>query len=106
MKLANNLLAAAAIAVSSEALLLGVAEKSTVSAVKAVQLASKGLPLYGLSVLNSAATSISLGDDTRGVAMSQVVPLPSNTAPVVRDFRRAWSAAGSSLEPSHLALEG
>ena len=42
-----------------------------------------------------------------GIAVSQVVPMPSNSVvPVVRDFLQAWRAAPSTIEPSHLALEG
>jgi hypothetical protein len=41
------------------------------------------------------------------VTVSQVVPLPTqSTLPVVRDYLSAWKSLGTSLAPSHLALEG
>src|SRR6185369_10209916 len=48
-----------------------------------------------------------LGDDGVGMAVSQVVPMPTSvTVPVARQFQQAWKATGTTLEPSHLALEG
>lgn len=90
-----------------EAVLLGLAGKPTVGFVKAIRGHRKGLPLYALSVLGSAATLSAIGDDGVGIAVSQVVPMPTNTVvPVVRDFLQAWRAQPQSIEPSHLALEG
>lgn len=94
-------------AANPEAVLMGLAGKPALEFVKAMRVQRKGLPLYGLSVLGSAATLRTLGEDATGMAISQVVPSPANTvAPVVRDFQQAWKAAGVELEPSHLALEG
>jgi len=65
------------------------------------------MPLYALSVMGSAATLQALGDDAVGIAVSQVVPLPtSGGVPIAREFVQAWKQAGVALEPSHLALEG
>ena len=90
-----------------DAVLLGLAGKPTVGFVKAIRAERKGLPLYALSVMGSAATLSALGDDGVGIAVSQVVPLPSRSVvPVVRDFLKAWHAAPGAIEPSHLALEG
>jgi len=90
-----------------EAVLLGLAGKPTVGFVKAIRVERKGLPLYALSVMGSAAVLSALGDDGLGIAVSQVVPLPSRSVvPVVRDFLHAWRAAPGAIEPSHLALEG
>jgi ABC-type branched-subunit amino acid transport system substrate-binding protein len=53
------------------------------------------------------ATVKALGADATGMAISQVVPLPSNVVmPVVREFQAAWKASGATADPSHLALEG
>jgi len=94
-------------AASPEAVLLGLAGKPTIEFVKSMREQRRGLPLYALSVMGSAATLNALGDDAHGIAVSQVVPLPSNgVVPVVRDFLQAWSASGATLAPSHLALEG
>ena len=101
-------LAASRVASSNpEAVLVGLAGKPTIDFVKAIRTQRKGLPLYALSIMGAAATLKAMGDDAIGIAVSQVVPLPGNTTtPVVRDFQQAWKAAGITLEPSHLALEG
>ncbi|RQP26421.1 ABC transporter substrate-binding protein [Piscinibacter terrae] len=94
-------------AAGPEAVLLGLAGKPTVAFIKAFRAEKRGLPLYALSVMGSAATLSALGDDGIGIAVSQVVPMPTNAVvPVVRDFQQAWKAAPSGMEPSHLALEG
>ncbi|MGE0498137.1 MAG: ABC transporter substrate-binding protein [Ramlibacter sp.] len=99
--------AAKLVAAEPEAVLVGLAGKPAVDFIKAMRQQRRGLPLYALSVMGSAATLKTLGDDATGIALSQVVPLPSNTVvPVVREFQQAWKAAGVTLEPSHLALEG
>ncbi|MED5620159.1 ABC transporter substrate-binding protein [Ideonella sp. BN130291] len=90
-----------------EAVFVGLAGKPTIQFVKAIRRESKGMPLYALSVMGTAATLDALKDDGVGIAMTQVVPLPTNgVVPVVRDFLQAWRAQGAGLEPSHLALEG
>ena len=90
-----------------EAVLVGLAGKPTIDFVKAIRLQRKGLPLYALSIMGAAATLKAMGDDATGIAVSQVVPMPGNTVvPMVREFQQAWKAAGVTLEPSHLALEG
>lgn len=99
--------AAKLVAANPEAVLVGLAGKPTIDFVKAIRQQRRGLPLYALSIMGSAATLKALGDDATGIAVSQVVPLPGNTVvPVVREFQQAWKAAGVTLEPSHLALEG
>jgi branched-chain amino acid transport system substrate-binding protein len=90
-----------------EAVLLGLAGKPTLDFVRAIRAKRRGLPLYALSVMGSAATLKALGEDAVGIAISQVVPSPTASfTPVVRDFHQAWKASGTALEPSHLALEG
>jgi ABC-type branched-subunit amino acid transport system substrate-binding protein len=90
-----------------EAIFLGLAGKPTIEFVRSIKRARSGAPLYALSVMGSAATLQALKDDAVGLAMSQVVPLPSNSVvPLVREFGQAWAALGTKLEPSHTALEG
>ncbi|QTD44938.1 ABC transporter substrate-binding protein [Ottowia testudinis] len=91
-----------------KALVVGLAGKPLTDFVKAVRAKRRGLPLYALSVLSSAATIKTLGDDATGITVSQVMPLPSGASvlPIVREFMRDWQAAKVELEPSHLALEG
>lgn len=92
---------------SPDAVLVGLAGKPTVGFVKAFKLMRRGTPMYALSVLGSAATLSALGDDAAGIAVAQVVPLPSSPSiKVCRDFMQAWTAAGTPLAPSHIALEG
>jgi ABC-type branched-subunit amino acid transport system substrate-binding protein len=99
--------AAKIIAGNPEAVLVGLAGKPTVDFVKAMRTLRRGMPLYALSVMGSAATLRDLGDDGVGIAVSQVVPLPTGvTVPIVRQFQQAWKAAGTPLDASHLALEG
>jgi len=94
-------------AANPEAVLLGLAGKPTVGFVKAIRGERRGLPLYALSVMGSAATLSAIGDDGIGIAVSQVVPMPSNSVvPVVREFLQAWRASPGAMDPSHLALEG
>lgn len=90
-----------------KAVVLGLAGKPTVEFVKAMRQQRRGMPLYALSVMGSAATLQALGDDGEGIAVSQVVPLPTAAGvPVVREFLQAWKQVEAKLEPSHLALEG
>ena len=100
--------AAAKIAGSQpEAVIMGLAGQPTVEFVKAIRQQRKGLPLYALSVMGSAATLKAMGDDATGITVSQVMPLPANNGlMLVREFQQAWKAAGVALAPSHLALEG
>lgn len=90
-----------------EAALLGLGGKPTVDFVRAIRQERKGLQLYALSVMGTAATLKTLGDDATGMTISQVVPLPSNPSrAIVRDFQQAWSAAAPGQDASHVALEG
>lgn len=99
--------AAKLVAAEPEAVLVGLAGKPVLEFVKAIRAQRRGLSLYALSIMGSSATIRSLGEDATGIAVSQVVPSPANAVvPVVREFRDAWKAAGITLEPSHLALEG
>ena len=100
--------AAAKIAASQpEAVIMGLAGQPTVEFVKSIRQQRKGLPLYALSVMGSAATLKAMGNDATGITVSQVMPLPANNGlALAREFQQAWTAAGVALEPSHLALEG
>ena len=94
-------------ATEPEAVLVGLAGKPTVSFIKAIRKARKGVQLYALSIMGTAATIATLAEDATGMTISQIVPLPSNMSrPVVRDFQTAWKAGNFGQEPSHLAFEG
>jgi branched-chain amino acid transport system substrate-binding protein len=80
--------------------------KPTIEVIKSVNQSRKGLQMYALSVLATAGNLKALGNDGSGVAISQVVPFPSNAVmPLVRDYQQAMKAAGVN-EFSHLSLEG
>ena len=90
-----------------EAVLIASAGKPAINTVHALRARSRGLSLYGLSVLSSSATVKALGEQGVGMAVSQVMPSPdSTTMPVVRAYREAWAASGTPLQPSYLGLEG
>lgn len=105
---ASNAVAAtdALMAAQPDALILGLAGKPTIEVIKAVNKQHKGLQMYALSVLASAANLKTLGPDGVGVAISQVVPFPSRgSLPIVREYQAAMTAAGHT-DFSHLSLEG
>ena len=90
-----------------EAVLIGLAGKPAMEFVKSFRALRRGTSLYGLSVLGTSANIAALGADGVGMALTQVMPLPTNpVVPVSREFMQAWKAIGAKTEPSHLALEG
>lgn len=90
-----------------EAVLIGLAGKPAMEFVKSFRALRRGTSLYGLSVLGTSANIAALGADGVGMALTQVMPLPTNpVVPVSREFMQAWKAIGAKAEPSHLALEG
>ena len=90
-----------------EAVIVGLAGKPALQFVKAFRPLRRGVNVYALSVMGTSASIKALGADATGMAVAQVMPLPTKSiAPVVREFQQAWKAAGASAEPSHLALEG
>lgn len=90
-----------------EAVLIGLAGKPAMEFVKSFRALRRGTWLYGLSVLGTSANIAALGADGVGMALTQVMPLPTNpVVPVAREFMQAWKAIGAKTEPSHLALEG
>jgi ABC-type branched-subunit amino acid transport system substrate-binding protein len=90
-----------------EAVLIGLAGKPALEFVKAFRPMRQGVTLYALSVLGTSANVKALGPHATGMAISQVMPLPSNVVvPVVREFQQALKALGTPTDSSHLALEG
>ena len=90
-----------------EAVLVGLAGKPALEFIKNFRALRRGVSLYAISVLGTSANIKALGQDATGMAISQVVPMPTNAATAVaRDFLKAWRAQDASAEPSHIALEG
>ncbi len=89
-----------------EAILLALAGKPTVEVIKNTAQRRRGMQMYALSVLATPGNLRAMGADGTGVAITQVVPFPSNTIlPLVREYQQAMTAAGHT-EFSHLSLEG
>lgn len=93
--------------IPGEAVIVGLAGKPALDFVKAFRPLRRGISVYGLSVLGTSANIKALGADATGLAITQVMPLPTNlVVPVVRDFHQAWKTQGTTTSASHLALEG
>ncbi|MGQ0708749.1 MAG: ABC transporter substrate-binding protein [Rhodoferax sp.] len=93
-------------AANVEAVLLGLAGKPAIETIRAVSQRRRGLPMYGLSVLATAANLKALGSAGTGVALTQVMPFPSNPSlALVREYQAAMAAAGYT-DYSHQSLEG
>jgi ABC-type branched-subunit amino acid transport system substrate-binding protein len=94
------------IATSPEAILLALAGKPSTEIIKNITQRRRGLQLYALSVLATPSNLRAMGADGTGVAISQVVPYPSNTTiNLVNEYQQAMTAARQT-EFSHLSLEG
>lgn len=105
---ASNAAAAAEKAASSsaEAVLLGLAGKPAIDTIQQISQRRRGLTMYGLSVLGTAANLKTLGPAGTGVNITQVMPFPTNAAlSLVREYQQAMGAAGGG-EYSHQSLEG
>lgn len=90
-----------------EAVIVGVAGKPALAFIQGFRPLRRGVSVYALSVLGTPASIKALGAHATGIAITQVMPLPSSVVtPVVREFQKAWKAQGQATEPSHLALEG
>lgn len=90
-----------------EAVLVGLAGKPGLEFIKHFRKLRRGVSLYALSVLGTPTNIKTLGADAKGMAISQVVPLPTNaTTAVARDFVKALKNLDVNAEPSHQALEG
>jgi ABC-type branched-subunit amino acid transport system substrate-binding protein len=94
-----------ALAAQPEALLIGLAGKSSLEVIRAARALKPGLSLYAISVVSTPANLRELGPAGRGVVISQVVPFPTSTLPLAREYRDAMLRAGYN-EFTHLSFEG
>lgn len=89
-----------------EVVILGVAGKSTIEAIKAINSGNRGTQIYALSILATPSNLRELGSFGRGVVVSQVVPFPNIAgASLVREYSDAMRKAGYT-ELNHISLEG
>lgn len=94
------------VATNPEAVLLALAGKPSIEAIKNIIQRRRGMQLYALSVLATPSNLRTMGADGAGVAISQVVPFPTNVnIALVNEYNLAMMAAGHT-ELSHLSLEG
>lgn len=92
---------------NSEAVIVGLAGKPALEFANAFHPLRRGVTMYAISVLGTSENIKALGSNARGMAVSQVMPLPdSRSVPVVREFQQAWQSLGVKTQASHLALEG
>lgn len=61
-----------------------------------------GVPVYALSIANSKALIAALGDEVRGLAMTQILPYPmQRTTPLTRDYGAAMDRANLPVDFDH-----
>jgi branched-chain amino acid transport system substrate-binding protein len=88
----------------AQAVLMMAFGPSTVSFVRAARK-HLGVPVYGLSVANISAHLKELGEEARGLSITQTVPYPwRETTPLARDFHAAIRRA--KLAPSYELMRG
>lgn len=89
-----------------EVIILGVAGKSTIEAIKTINSRNGGMQIYALSILATPSNLRALGSFGRGVVISQVVPFPNPAgSSLVREYSAAMNKAGHT-ELNHISLEG
>lgn len=89
-----------------EVIILGIAGKSTLEAIKTISGSGRGIQIYALSILATPSNLRALGSFGHGVVISQVVPFPNPAGSrLVREYSAAMSKAGHT-ELNHISLEG
>ena len=100
---ASRLMASAA----PEVIIMGLAGAAALSFVQTFRPMNVTIALYALSVHGTPASLSTLLTHAKGMAITQVMPLPENNLqPLVREFLQAWQTLGRSEAPSHTSLEG
>ncbi len=88
----------------TDAVIMISAYKSCAAFIKGMKLAGGYQQFWNVSFVGSKALSNELGDDGRGVQISQVVPFPwSDVNPIVRDYQKR---IGGPEKYSFTSLEG
>lgn len=93
----------------AQAVLMFTAPGTVVDLVKGYK-ATTGLPMpspWALSVVSPSKLREQLGDDARGIAVTQVMPHPSSTASLLsRNYRALMSKGGATPNMNYEAVEG
>ena len=90
-----------------QAVVLISAYKSCAAFIKSMRTAKSNPQFMNVSFVGSKALAAELGDEGRGVAISQVVPFPWNIAtPIVKDYQRQLAASNATAEYGFGSLEG
>ncbi|MFO1310775.1 MAG: ABC transporter substrate-binding protein [Burkholderiales bacterium] len=90
-----------------QAVVLISAYKSVAAFIKGMKKAGSNPQFMNVSFVGSKALAAELGDEGRGVGISQVVPFPWNTgSPIVKDYQRNLAASGGGAEVGFGSLEG
>ena len=93
-------------AASPDAIIQISAYASCAALIKEMRAAGNIAMFYNVSFVGSKALSDALGNEARGVVISQVVPLPwSGITPIVREYQERMKDAGFT-ELSFTSLEG
>ena len=79
------------------------AYKSCAAFIKAMQAANAFPQFWNVSFVGAKALANELGEDGRGVQISQVVPFPSDVTPIVREYQKR---IGDADKYSFTSLEG
>ncbi len=74
--------------------------------IKAAKAAGYGAPIVALSFVGGTQFVNALGNDKKGVVISQVVPFPWDMKlPVVREYKKALAEVDAKAEPSFTSFE-
>jgi branched-chain amino acid transport system substrate-binding protein len=83
------------------------AYKSCAAFIKEMKKANSNPQFMNVSFVGTKALAAELGDEGRGVAVSQVVPFPWNLAtPIVKDYQRHVGGANATADYGFGSLEG
>ncbi|MBI2772843.1 MAG: ABC transporter substrate-binding protein [Burkholderiales bacterium] len=81
--------------------------KSLVEFIKAMKLTAVQPQFYALSFFTAGASITQLGNDARGIGVTQVMPKPNATnLPIVREFHAAMAKYAPESRISYISLEG
>jgi ABC-type branched-subunit amino acid transport system substrate-binding protein len=90
-----------------EAIVMVGAYKPIAAFIKLARKAKMNVPFVTISFVGSKALAKELGDQGKGVVVTQVVPFPEDTSiPLVARYHKALKAMNPKAEPGFVSLEG